>query len=177
MFYIPGPAAGGISDYYDRARAWFRTSDATVGGVDSLWGHNYPFDATKTTFIEGIVPDNFKAGEDANLFVSCAPQVLNDSGSEKFVEITTTFYTARAGVVGAGIITPAAVLISIPDNEAAKTVHHESVAVVAGLQAGDSFTVRIRRTAADPDDTYDHDFFIHPLFILKYVADKLGVAV
>ena len=175
MFFIPAPFV--LKPFYALQRTWFRTTDANVGGLDSLAGYNYPFDTTKTTYIAGSVPMNFQAGEDADLLMVGAPVTLNDSGSEKFVCIITAVYYARLGGVGAGAITPTKVQISIPNNEAAKTVHRESIAVISGLVKGDNFGVRIRRAAAEPLDTYDHDFFMHTQFVLRYIADKVGVEV
>jgi len=175
MFFIP--PAFVLKDYYDRRNMQYRSTTATVWDEDTLYGIKWVHDADKLACYDITVPENMKAGSDAQIVIHGCPMVTNDSGSAKGVRFRSFYNAARAGEVIPASDIPDEVTINIPNGEVAKTMHKEVVVVVSDLQAGDCFSCMLGRNALDELDTYAELFFTHlkPMFV--YVADKIGVTV
>lgn len=150
-------------------------------GQGTIWrayGFNvHRLDPTSAEHViyNGIVPNNIKEGSDVIIQLKSLPYAINDSGVDKGVAVLPHYGSVRKGQAMPALTVGDIIDITIPDDEAAYTLHYDDVMAFHNLQAGDMLGVKLYREPTDGFDDYPDDYCFYDILNARYIADKVGV--
>lgn len=155
----------------------FRTTTGGVGNINELLGYVFDPDVDENSYYSTVIPNDMKAGSDVVLVLDGCPMAGNVSGSDKKVRISTAYNYGRLGQVVGTAQAGTPVLITIPDEQVAYTMHKIEVVTISDLAANDYLSIKVNRDADHVDDTYTGDWFFAHSWALRYIRDNIGVLV
>lgn len=158
------------ADYSDKNAMQFRTCDAVAANINSLYGYNFATAAIRNMHHDVVIPGNMKADSDIEVIMVGCPTVLNDTGSDKGVVFRTRYNYGRNGAAVGAEQSEDDVVITIPNTEAANTIHRTTLATISGLQAGDVLSLKATRQGTDELDTWGSNWFVHIKFLIQYTG-------
>lgn len=162
---------------YKRLPLVFSYSNGTRTDYSGIVGYALPPDTQKYIQWGGIVPNNIIAGSDIDIMLHGWPSAANESGSDKGVVLLIQYSYTRNGVLIGTLVSMPVVEITVPDGEAAYTIHETVITPVANMVKGDELFITIHRRATLAEDTYTGNWLMGFSPTLKCPVDKIGLLI
>lgn len=162
---------------YKRVNLHFSYSNGTRTDYSGVVGYALPPDVQKYIQWGGAVHNNLVAGSDIDIILHGWPNAANESGSAKVVVLLVQYSYTRGGVLIGTMVSMPVVEITVPNGQAAYTIHTNIITPVSNMVKNDQILITIHRRATLAEDTYTGNWLMGVSPTLKYPVDKIGALI
>ena len=152
----------------------FRYGSDTQTNIGCIYARYFQQTTDKMSEYAGIIPFDFLAGSDVDLYIKWFAWTDQSTGSDKAVIARVEHNKGRDGVIFGADTEVNDIVITVPDGELRREMHTRKLITISGLVKGDHFGMRLHRDADDAADTYDSNWAVALPPWLEYPADKIG---